>query len=179
MMTELFCIPSGLPVDIYKHINDFMFGYDPHKHTPSHMADTNNLEGVKWIVQHKKWSYKQINEALQEAVWFGRLDMMKYLISQGADVTADDDWVFQCAAQYGYLEVVQYLVSQGVDVTANDNEALRYAALFGHLEVVQYLVSQGADVTARDNWAVRFIAENEHLEVVQYLVSQGAVVLPN
>jgi hypothetical protein len=55
MTTEL-CIPAGLPVDIYTLIYDLSFGYDSKKHTPEHMTGTNNLKGVKWIVQHKKWN---------------------------------------------------------------------------------------------------------------------------
>jgi hypothetical protein len=37
-MTTEICIPAGLPVDIYKHINDFLFGFNPNKHTPYDMA---------------------------------------------------------------------------------------------------------------------------------------------
>jgi hypothetical protein len=47
----------------------------------------------------------------------------------------------------GHLATVQYLVSQGADVTAQDNKAVWWASECGHLATVQYLVSQGADVT--------------------------------
>jgi hypothetical protein len=40
------------------------------------------------------------------------------------------------------LATIQYLVSQGVDVTDQDNEAVGWASMGGHLATVQYLVSQ-------------------------------------
>jgi hypothetical protein len=39
---------------------------------------------------------------------------------------------------------VKYLVSQGCDIAADDNYAVKWASGCGHLEVVKYLVSQGA-----------------------------------
>jgi ankyrin repeat protein len=54
----------------------------------------------------------------------------------------------------GNLEAVKEFVSQGVDVTAQDNEAIMYASYKGHLDILKYLVSQGADVTAQDNRAI-------------------------
>jgi ankyrin repeat protein len=48
------------------------------------------------------------------------------------------------ASENGHLDVVKYLVSQGADITADDNYAVRWASFYGHLEVVKYLVSQGA-----------------------------------
>ena len=81
---------------------------------------------------------------------------------------------FLNACKSGDLEVVMYLVSQGADVRADNNWAVRYASYYGHLEVVRYLVSQGADVTDDNNYAVQEASENGHFEVVMYLVSQGA-----
>jgi hypothetical protein len=137
-------IPASLPVDIYKHINDFLFGYDARRHTPTYMAKTNNLKGIQWIVQHKKWNEEDLNRALRWAAEKGHLDMIKYLVSQGADVTACNNMAIRWAARKGQLEVVQYLVSQGADVTALHHSAARRAAANGHPKVVQYLVSRGA-----------------------------------
>ena len=100
----------------------------------------------------------------------GDLEVVMYLVSQGADVQNRDNWAVREASKNGHLEVVKYLVSQGADVQAKDNWAVRVASQNGHLEVVMYLVSQGAD----NNWAVQQASANGHLEVVKYLVSQGA-----
>ena len=48
------------------------------------------------------------------------------------------------ASRKGHLDIVRYLVEQGADVTAENNEAVHWASLNGHTEVVQYLVEKGA-----------------------------------
>jgi ankyrin repeat protein len=43
------------------------------------------------------------------------------------------------ASEYGHLEVVKYLVEQGADIHAFDDYALRFANSNKHREVVNYL----------------------------------------
>ena len=57
------------------------------------------------------------------------------------------------AAEWGQLEVVKYLIDNGADMEAKNNfgaTALLYAASNEHLEVCQYLIEQGADLDAKD-----------------------------
>jgi ankyrin repeat protein len=82
---------------------------------------------------------------------------------------------FEAAARNGQLETVKYLVSVGANIHANDDYAVQLAAGNGHLETVKYLVSVGADIHAdNDYYAVQLAACNCHLETVKYLVSIGA-----
>ena len=52
------------------------------------------------------------------------------------------------SAIHGHLEVVKFLVDKGANVSADNDYALRWSANGGHLEVVKFLVSQGADIRA-------------------------------
>lgn len=45
------------------------------------------------------------------------------------------------ASEYGHLNVVKELVSIGADVTAWDNSAVRRASWYGHTKVVEYIKS--------------------------------------
>jgi len=45
------------------------------------------------------------------------------------------------AAERGHLEVVKYLIENGANIHAADDYALRWAAYNGHLEIVKYLQS--------------------------------------
>ena len=60
-------------------------------------------------------------------------------------------FAIRLAAENGHLEMVKYLVSQGANVNAQNDYADRRAAHYGHLETVKYLVSQGANANAQDN----------------------------
>ena len=45
------------------------------------------------------------------------------------------------ASQKGHLEIVKYLVSLGANIHANNDEALRWASNNGHYEIVKYIES--------------------------------------
>ncbi|WP_353848233.1 ankyrin repeat domain-containing protein [Alcaligenes faecalis] len=48
------------------------------------------------------------------------------------------------ATATGHLPIVKYLVSQGACIHAEDDEALKSSAYNNHLRVVAYLIEQGA-----------------------------------
>ena len=52
------------------------------------------------------------------------------------------------ASVNGHLDVVKYLHSNGADITADNNYAIGLASENGHLEVVKYLHENGADIAA-------------------------------
>lgn len=83
------------------------------------------------------------------------------------------------AARDGHLDVVQYLVEQGADIEAQDmnrSATVIYSALSGHLDVVKCLVEHGADTEVKD-WsgssAPIKATSLRHLPVVKCLVQQG------
>ena len=93
-------------------------------------------------------------------------------------LSKDYQRAFVCCCKNGELLGVKYLVSSGANITADDNLAVRYASKNGHLDTVKYLVSLGANITADDNYAVRCASKNGHLDTVKYLVSLGANITP-
>ncbi len=96
------------------------------------------------------------------------------------------------AVNNGRLEVLKLLVSLGADVTAPANPTdsipqpegpMMYAAAAGHLEVVRYLLDIGVPVNCIFEGCVRSVplsmaAGDGHLDVVKLLVERGAVVNP-
>jgi len=106
----------------------------------------------------------------------GNISTVKYSISIGANINAYNDRALQLSASNDHLEVVKYLVSVGANIHADNDFALQWTASNGQLEVVKYLVSIGANVNGHDGSALRWSARYGHLEVVKYLVSIGANV---
>lgn len=78
--------------------------------------------------------------ALDEAAANNRLEIVQYLVSQGADVNAD--YALAHAAGSGYFEVVKLLVENGANVEANEDFAIRRARKHGYTNIAKYLLAQ-------------------------------------
>ena len=132
-----------------------------------------HLEIVKILVSRGANVRAHNDYIVRWAAENGQLDVVKYLVSQGADIKTDNNNAIRWAARGGYVELVKYLVSQGADIHSNDDCSIRWASIFGHLEVVKYLVSQGADIQACANHPIHLSSKNNHYEVVIYLLEKG------
>jgi ankyrin repeat protein len=116
------------------------------------------------------------------------VDILKYLLSQGAKVNAKDNAgstpLHHAAKNNTNVDILKYLVSQGTDVNEKDKDgftSLHFAARHNaNVEIVKYLVSQRAKVNATsegDTTPLHFAAGyNNNVEILKYLVSQGANV---
>ncbi len=127
--------------------------------------------------------------ALMVAARYGELEIVRFLINNGADVNYEDNdgWTaLKFAAGEGKLEIVKFLINNGADVNAKDNNgwtALMSAANNGYLKIVKYLVDNGADVNTKDDYGKVLMVgasgrgpfgnEGLVLEVVKYLVELG------
>ena len=107
--------------------------------------------------------------ALIWAATAGYIDIVKFLVENGADVSVAKDLALRRAAKRGHYEIVKYLVKNGANVSADNDCALIWAAKRGHLKIVEYLVGKGANIHSGHDAAFRLSAENGHLPVVKYL----------
>ena len=85
------------------------------------------------------------------------------------------------SAFYGKKDVVVFLIKQGADVNAASRitgwTPLHVAADKGHLEVVKILVSAGANVNAKDTVGmtpIRSAIGDGHKDVIEFLKQNGA-----
>ncbi|KAI8818702.1 ankyrin repeat-containing domain protein [Fimicolochytrium jonesii] len=115
-----------------------------------------------------------LESPLAHASRLGNLDMIKHLISIGADVNSDP-YAFRDACTYDHLNAVEFFVRIGVNDDAKRSGFL-FACFEGHLDVIQHLVNKGCRVDAECiGWAAqrgKFSKKNS-LQIIKYLVSLG------
>ncbi len=138
--------------------------------------------------------------ALMRAAFAGDLELVKLLLSYGADPhiqSKDRETTLMAAAGTGFingynrgrlpaerLEVVKLLVELGEDVNAADNYGitpLMVAANMGEAPIVQYLIDKGADLAAHDLGKKndgQFGSSIEPLMPLDYAIGVGTFV-PN
>lgn len=79
------------------------------------------------------------------------------------------------AAAIGHIDLVKDLISDGADINQRGprgSTALMFAAGAGHLDIVRELVESGADIEAREDggWTAKMHAEVDHeSEVAEFL----------
>lgn len=66
-----------------------------------------------------------VDEWLTEACYSGSLSTVKFFVSIGANIHWSDENAVGMASKEGYPKIVKYLVDQGADITAKDNWAFR------------------------------------------------------
>lgn len=86
----------------------------------------------------------------------------------------------QMAANRGQLEVVKYLLEQGADINyihpVAHHTAFHLAALGGHLELAKFLASKGADVNTKlkaDVSLIRYFRDAGSAEMVKAMTDLG------
>lgn len=123
--------------------------------------------------------------ALCEAALKGKLEVVRLLIEQGADLNVQDGSMgftaLHWAADYGHEPIVEALVAAGADVNlaspANRLTPFMAAATRGNLPIVKLLLAAGANVnaTTKDGrTALSLAEEKKRAEVVALLASLGA-----
>ncbi len=110
-----------------------------------------------------------LNIRLIDASKNGKMEDVKYLIRQGANVRFAGDKALLSAIDNNHLDVVKYLVDHGAD----KNMALVWASEEGNLDFVKYLLKIGANINTGEDLPFRMAAKNGHLEVVKYLLTHG------
>ena len=124
-----------------------------------------------------------LDSALVEAARNGRLEPVRALLQNGANVDARDGdgyTALHWAAGNGHLETVRDLLGDGASVDARDGDgytALHWAAGYGHLEIVRDLLNAEANVNAiglHSYTALHCAAREGHKGVVEKLIEKEA-----
>ncbi|XP_067661803.1 ankyrin repeat domain-containing protein 50-like [Haliotis asinina] len=146
-----------------------------------------NVEMVKYVLSQKMVNINsrgfQEMSPLMRAALMGHTDVIKLLVSKGADVTQLDgggDNILHYACRGGNVEVVKYVLSLNmVNINSRGFQTMTPilgAALKGHKDVVELLVNTGKHLILVDNGGdtiLHYACRGGHVEVVTYVLSQN------
>ena len=150
--------------------------------------EDNDSEALERLIQenpevvHKEDHLGQT--PLMTACILGYIDMVKILITHGANINHQDKtghFALHSAAFQGDFEIVEYLIEQGANVNIEPhggNSPLMMASR-NRLDIVELLVTHGANVNHQDKtgYTALFTATLEGKpHIVEYLIIQGANV---
>lgn len=118
-----------------------------------------------------------VNYALKIACAYGRIEMVKFLVDNGADIHTDDDYpvCVSCTTGCG-IDIVKFLHENGADIHARDELPLRISCEMGDFAVIQYLVNNNANVNTKNGHALRLVLDHGHDDCIEFLINAGADV---
>lgn len=119
-------------------------------------------------------------EKLIQAIEAGKLDELKQLIADGADVNEipQEDSPLGAAVRMGTEDAIDLLLAAGADASSGGlSVPLATAAFDGNLPIVKKLLAAGAEVNAQEEpgtTALMGAARNGSIEMVKVLLDGGA-----
>ena len=135
-----------------------------------HAAINGNLDVIKLFVERGLDVKSKDSEIIfKAAIANGNIELLRYLKTLGVDLSKAK---LGGAVHGNHLDVIKYLVKEGADIHADHENALRRAAYNGNLDIVKYLVEKGANPHIDDDVIIKAAASKEgNQEVVNYLRS--------
>ena len=155
----------------------------------TYCLDNFNTQVFVYLVESGKGNIesrdKYGNSPMINASWYGRLDLMQYILDKGADVNgrAPGGWDPLISAAYkNRVHSIKFLVKAGANLESRDKwggTSIMSAANEGHIEAVQVLLELGANIDATDSEGstALFNAVKEGIyDLVKLLIEKGADV---
>ncbi|XP_046551542.1 ankyrin-3-like [Haliotis rubra] len=122
---------------------------------------------------------------LMITVYYGYINVCKFLVSIGANVAQvddDGDNILHFACRGGHVEMVKYVLLQyNVDINSKTNSGrtpLMVTVYTGHKDVFAFLVSKEANVSQVDDYGntiLHFACKGGHVNMVKYVLLQRSV----
>ncbi len=159
------CVPGGIYFTTPEYICNFL-------HMGCYIREVMVPEDAEMVEDPSRNKWRASKVILGPRKDLSELETWKWLVDNGSNIHACDNYALRLCSCLGYFEVVKYLVENGADIKAGENEAFRFAAYYGHIDVVKYLVEKGAFI---DEWAMR----NSSGVVRDYLLTKIEVAICN
>lgn len=122
------------------------------------LDDIDNLR-VSWFRAVKEGNIEQLSVCLEDGI---TVDTVDYLGRTALCI----------ASERGYLNVVNFLLDEGADVNFNNSSPLFSASRNGHLEIVKSLVHAGSNITIEEPVTLMYpveYAQNLYPDIVTFL----------
>ena len=137
--------------------------------TIEELSSDGELEQLKALFE-SSYTLVEIDEALSNALAYSQIETAQYLIDLGADLAWEGHHGVYYAVHNNRLSALKFAISQGVDINAENgmilNTAIVTAINSKDLSMIQWILSSGADTTFLSDQSCRLIRNygNEELK---------------
>jgi len=144
-----YLVSQGLDVSKIDLVEIFKWGYSLNKYVDrrelQNVIETGDKSLIKNFLKKLRAEKEDYEWAFIFAVWYGDLDVIKFLEEEGADVRTWKDYAMSLSVKAGHLNVVKYLILKGLSLGPHGYDGglsiLEVSAQSGHMHVFKYLKS--------------------------------------
>ena len=151
----------------------------------SYAVNNGDIEIAKLLITNKAKIKGELLLAIKSPIVESRIDMMKLLIDNGADINYADENEFtplNTAIEIGDMELTKFLITNGANVNSLMQDGVSlivYAISQNNMDLLQILIENGANVnnTDGDSWGGTPLMTASRLgldNVVRILLSRNA-----
>ena len=137
----------------------------------SQVAQTNELELLKWVREVKKCEWGECT--INKAAYVGNLEMLKYCFANGCPY--DETTACPVATQKGHLDCLRFLFEKVKPSRETEKEAALWAAQYGHPDILKYFVEKRKISDDAKTGCVLYSVRKGHLDCLKYLVEEAKV----
>lgn len=143
---------------------------------------------------HLSLSYDD-NIFFKIAIIYGAINMIKYLIKEGIDITTDDNFAIKnvvyrkpIPCEFNFdgknvfgleSELISLLITNGANIHVDDDYPLCRAATTNKWHIVMMLLEYGANIHARNDYILTEAAARLDEEIIRFLINHGSNIHAN
>lgn len=120
---------------------------------------------------------------LHTAVTKNSIDVVKFMLTNGADVARIDSNLVADLARDGKVSMLKLLFSEGLDGKNISSSAIVFAAVHLKVNSVKILLKNGVDVSSKESSVIQSVkrqdrtSNKEYREIIKLLVASGADIM--
>ena len=99
-----------------------------------------------------------LGQSIVDAYYSGNPEISDYLINLDKSPPEEYNVVLFWACRKGRLDIVKLMLSKGADINANGSQALRNSIVYGNIEVLEFLLDNGVDSHVYGDLSIRLSA---------------------
>lgn len=136
-------VPENLKVA--KFLHDRGANFHILNHLPITQAiSRKSFDVVQFLVESRADVIPRLDDRFWDHEWDRELETVKVLVELGMDITENDS-ALCLACERGKVDVVRYLIENKANVNLNNDRCIRMASRNDRLDVVEILLKQGAN----------------------------------
>jgi len=131
----------------------------------------NHQQCLKLLIDNGADIHFDNNFPLKQAAYFGLIDNIKILVENGANIRTTNDYPIRIAGHHDHI--LKYLISHGADISADNYYVLRNCVQKNYYQSIKILLEAGANIGVLSMDDLIRVINKDSYQTLQLLMEYG------